>query len=140
MFVFFISLSLNLWYHLILPHCSYSVFSFISSFSGLSSSPMASTHLRLWLWRLSRLVIITSDAASAFCAFSCLPPLRVSVSAGGWYMSSWSAALPFVTFCLPVDTEMLCLMRKEELSTWRSLFEHVQCAIMLDHLFLLRGW
>lgn len=48
--------------------------------------------------------------------------------------------IAFCNFCLPVGTEMLCLMRKGELSVRSTLFEHVQCAIMLDHLFLLRGW
>lgn len=128
---FYTSLSLNLRYLLILPR-SFSPVARLPS--SLSVPRPASPCLRLWLChslRISPLCLphlIMSGATSAFCF-----ALLVSVSTGRG-LSSWSPA------CLRVDTETLCLMRKEELSTWSSLFEHVQCAIMLDHLFLLRGW
>ena len=68
-------------------------FSFISSFFPLTPSSSVSLVSTLGL---SHLVIFTSGATSAFCF------TLVSTKRG---ISSWSAGLTFVPFCLPVDTE-----------------------------------
>lgn len=105
--------------HLTLPH----------SFSYISLLPSFSLHLfsEVYCFILSsRLVSLHK------CRLSPLATQYLCICEAG--ESSRSAVL-----FIPATTEMLCLGRIEEFITCSLLFEHVQCVIMLDHLFLLGG-
>lgn len=119
-----------LWYHLILLHSFGSFFCFILSI--ILSPPLVFPSCQNYTFHLSHLVIFLCSPTSVCCSTHVFLAWVSSRREG---KSSWSAV-----FCLFVKTEMLRLMRKEELSASSSLFEHVQCAIMLAHLFSLRGW
>lgn len=114
------------------------IFSFISSFLSFSSLPSFYLSLPLdvpfflnFTLLLSHLIIFMSGATSAFC-FTHSSPITCICKAGYVQLA---CSIAFCNSCLPEE-----MLYEKELSTWSSLFEHVQCAIMLDHLFLLRGW
>lgn len=122
----YVSLSLNLWHRSILTHVLHSV-----------SFPRSS----LWLPRQSFHSSPPSVAPTS--SYLRLVPQVPFVLL--WYLQGGVYPVGLLGWLLNLFAslwiqKMLRLMRKEELSTRSSLFEHVQCAITPDHLFSLRGW